>query len=312
MAKAFKFDSASLPRSSPTSRSSRPNSSPAIEAALAFFPGVDRTVGGYEGLIQAQAAIADDAKKDAFGLAYSVVSQLWETISPDPMLSKFEKDYRWLTDVYESVRPSDITGRLVWHALGAKTIDLINEHVVVELPDAGTETIVLDAQTIEDLLSGKRKDADPKEIEKQITARIARHLTNPTFVELGKRLNALREKYAGIQQSSLDFLRELLELARDTVAAEKAVNEMPREERGKAALTELFESLKTDETPVIVENVVNRIDEVVKAVRFEGWQSTIRGDQEVRKALRYTLYVQFKIRDNDVFEKALGYVREYY
>ena len=37
-------------------------------------------------LIQAQAAIADDATKDAFGLAYSVVSQLWEAISPDPML----------------------------------------------------------------------------------------------------------------------------------------------------------------------------------------------------------------------------------
>lgn len=52
----------------------------------------------------------------------------------------------------------------------------------------------------------------------------------------------------------------------------------------KAALTELFESLKTDQTPVIVENVVDRIDEVVKAVRFEGWQSTIRGDQEARKA----------------------------
>jgi type I restriction enzyme R subunit len=57
---------------------------------------------------------------------------------------------------------------------------------------------------------------------------------------------------------------------------------------------------------------VGRDGVVVKAVRFEGWQSTIRGDQEVRKALRYTLYVQFKIRDNDVFDKALGYVREYY
>ena len=39
---------------------------------------------------------------------------------------------------------------------------------------------------------------------------------------------------------------------------------------------------------------------------------TMGGDQEVRKALRKTLYVQFKIRENDVFEKALGYVREYY
>jgi type I restriction enzyme, R subunit len=170
---------------------------------------------------------------------------------------------------------------------------------------------VLDANTIEDLMSGK-KDADSKQIEKEITARIARHLNNPTFVELGQRLNDLREKYAGIQQSSLDFLRELLELARDTVAAEKVIDEIPREQHGKAALTELFESLKTDDTPVIVEHVVDRIDEVVKAVRFTGWQATNEGDREVRQALRKTLYIQFKIRDPAVFDKALGYIREYY
>lgn len=284
---------------------------PNIATALSFFPGVDRTVGGYEGLIQAQSAIGDDATKDAFGLAYSVVSQLWEALSPDQMLAPYRDDYRWLTDIYESVRPSDITGRLVWHALGAKTIDLINESVQVEVP-TGEETIVLDAQTIEDLMAGKKKDVKPEEIEKQITARIAKHLNNAVFVELGQRLNDLRAKYADIQQSSLDFLRELLDLARDTVAAEKAMHDIPREEQGKAALTELFEAVKTNETPIIVERLVDRIDEVVRAVRFKGWQSTIRGDQEVRQALRKTLYVQFKIRDNDVYEKAVGYVREYY
>ena len=311
VAKSLAFDEKSVQQVISNIEELKNQLEPAIAAALAFFPGVDRTVGGYEGLVQAQSAIAEDAAKDAFGLAYSVVSQLWEALSPDPMLAPYRDDYRWLTDVYESVRPSDITGRLVWHALGAKTIDLINEHVQVEIPQSA-ETIVLDAQTIEDLMLGKRKDIPPEEIEKQITARIARHLSNPVFVELGKRLNALREKYADIQQSSLDFLRELLELARDTVAAEKTVNEIPREEQGKAALTELFEALKTDDTPIIVDNIVSRIDEVVRGVRFEGWQSTIRGDQEVRQALRKTLYVQFKIRDNDVFEKALGYVREYY
>lgn len=217
-----------------------------------------------------------------------------------------------LTDVYESVRPADVTGRLVWHSLGSKTVDLINEHVVVEVPRTDLETIILDAQLIEDIVSGKNKDVRVEEIEKQITARIARHLNNPKFIELGKRLNELREKYEGVQQSSLEFLRELLQLARDTVAAEKAVNVVPREEQGKAALSELFYSLRGDGTPVIVENIVDRIDEVVKAVRFQGWQATIRGDQEVRQALRKTLYVQFKIRDNDVYEKALGYVREYY
>jgi len=311
VAKSLAFDEDSVQRVVSNIAELKAQLAPAMAAALAYFPGVDRTVGGYEGLVQAQSAIAEDTVRDAFGLAYSVVAQLWEAVSPDPMLGEFRDDYRWLTDVYESVRPSDITGRLVWHALGAKTIDLINEHVQVEIPQ-GAETIVLDAQTIEDLMTGRRKDVPIAEIEKQITARIARHLNNPVFVELGKRLNALREKYADIQQSSLDFLRELLELARDTVAAEKAVNEVPREERGKAALTELFNALKGEQTPIIVENVVNRIDEVVRGVRFDGWQATIRGDQEVRKALRSTLYVQFKIRDNDVFEKALGYIREYY
>jgi type I restriction enzyme R subunit len=311
VAKSLAFDEKSVYQVISNIEELKKQVAPAIAAALAFFPGVDRTVAGYQGLVQAQAAIADTAAKDAFGVAYSIVSQLWEAVSPDPMLTVHRDDYHWLTDVYESVRPPDITGRLVWHALGAKTIDLINEHVQVEIPQS-SETVVLDAQVIEDLMLGKRTDVPIAEIEKQITARIARHLNNPVFVELGKRLNALRERYAAIQQSSLDFLRELLELARETVAAEKAVNEVPREEKGKAALTELFEALKTDETPIIVDNIVSRIDEVVRGVRFEGWQSTIRGDQEVRQALRRTLYVQFKIRDNGVFERALGYVREYY
>jgi type I restriction enzyme R subunit len=312
VARAFKFDEKSVEQVISNIAVLRGQLGPAVEAALAFFPGVDRTVGGYEGLITAQAAISSDEARDAFGAAFSVVAQLWEALSPDPILSAYEADYRWLTDVYESVRPADVTGRLVWHTLGAKTLELINEHVTVEVPRTDLETIVLDAQVIEDLMTGKKKDVDPVEVEKWITARIARHLGNPAFVELGKRLTALREKYAHAQQASLDFLKELLALARDTVAAEKTLAEISREERGKAALTELFESLKGDDTPIIVENVVNEVDEVVRAVRFTGWQNTRDGDRLVQRALRKTLYIKFKIRDNDVFERALGYIREYY
>ncbi|WP_426716798.1 type I restriction endonuclease subunit R [Corynebacterium auriscanis] len=283
----------------------------AMEAALSYFPGVNRTVGGYEGLVAAQTVLGtDEEKKDKFGQSFSVVTQLWDALSPDPMLAEYEHDYRWLVDVYESLRPADTTGKLIWRALGSKTLDLINQNIRVELPDE-SETITLDAETIEDLL-GKGGKKDPDTIIKEITARIARHLNNPQFVELGKRLNDLRERYSEAQQSSLEFLRKLLELAKDTVSAEKALNEVPREERGKAALTELFEALKDADTPVIVEKVVERIDEVVRAIRFEGWQATSEGDREVKQALRQTLYLQFKIRDEDVFKQALGYVREYY
>jgi type I restriction enzyme R subunit len=312
VARALEFDDKSVQQVISNIAVLREQLGPATQTALAFFPGVDRTLGGYEGLIQAQTALTSEETRDAFAGAYSIVAQLWETLSPDPILREYENEFRWLTDVYESVRPTDITGRLVWHTLGAKTLDLINEHVAVEVPRTDLETIVLDAQVIEDLMTGKRKDVDPEEVEKWITARIAKHIGNPVFLELGKRLVALREKYAHAQQASLDFLKELFALARDTVAAEKQAAEIPREERGKAALTELFESLKAEDTPIIVERVVADVDDVVKAVRFDGWQNTHEGDRLVQQALRKTLYVRYKIRDNDTFERALGYIREYY
>ena len=62
------------------------------------------------------------------------------------------------------------------------------------------------------------------------------------------------------------------------------------EDRGKAALTELFNEVKTAETPIMVERVVADIDEIVRLVRFPGWQDTQAGEREVKKALRKTLF----------------------
>src|SRR5690606_15771742 len=95
VAKAFEFDDTSVQQAISNIAELRNQLGPAIRAALAFFPGVDRTVGGYDGLIQAQASLATDETKDAFGLAYSIVAQLWEALSPDPILSQHETDYRW-------------------------------------------------------------------------------------------------------------------------------------------------------------------------------------------------------------------------
>ena len=62
----------------------------------------------------------------------------------------------------------------------------------------------------------------------------------------------------------------------------------------------------------MVERVVADLDEVVRAVRFEGWQGTAQGDREVKQALRKTLYVKYKMRDQELFDRAHEYIREYY
>jgi type I restriction enzyme, R subunit len=103
-----------------------------VQKCLGFFLGVDRSVGGYEGLMAAQQALPNNDVRDRFAAEYTPLGRIWEALSPDPMLGAYEKDYRWLTQVYESVKPPSGNGKLLWHALGAKTVELINENVHVE------------------------------------------------------------------------------------------------------------------------------------------------------------------------------------
>ena len=83
-------------------------------------------------------------------------------------------------------------------------------------------------------------------------------------------------------------------------------------DKGIAALTELFNGIKNKSTPVIVERIVADIDSIVKIVRFDGWQSTTAGKQEVKKALRSVVWIKYKIKDKEVFDKAYNYIEQYY
>jgi type I restriction enzyme R subunit len=243
---------------------------------------------------------------------FSYLSKLWEALSPDPILNVYERDYRWLTKVYESVKPtSGDTGRLLWHALGAQTMKLIHEHIHVEKISDELEKIVLDADVVEDLLN--TKDAKKtKIIEIEIVNRLRKHKGNPKFEELGKKLEDLRDKAERGLINSVDFLKHLIQLAKEVIRAEKEVDTEEEQKGAKTALTELFLELRNDQTPAIVERIVNDIDEIVKIVRFPGWQSTASGEREVKKALRKTLFKYKLHTDQELFDKAFEYIREYY
>lgn len=112
--------------------------------------------------------------------------------------------------------------------------------------------------------------------------------------------------------TSVEFLKELLHLAKDVVTTEQAVPPIEAEERGKAALTELFEEARNADTPIMVERVVGDIDEIVRIVRFDGWQNTHAGEREVKMALRKTLFKYRLHQDQELFGKAYKYIATYY
>ena len=283
----------------------------AMQKCLAFFAGCDRSVQGYEGLIAAQQCLPNNEVRDNFAAEYSVLNKIWEALSPDTVLGPFEKDYKWLSQVYQSVQPSSGHGKLIWHSLGAKTIELIHQNVHVDAVRDDLDTLVLDADLLEAVLS----NPDPKkakEIEIKLKRRLRGHGGNPKFKKLSERLDALKDRFESGQINSVEFLKQLLEIAKETLQAEKDVPPEEDEDRGKAALTELFNEVKTAETPIMVERVVADIDEIVRLVRFPGWQGTQAGEREVKKALRKALFKYKLHADEELFEKAYSYIRQYY
>jgi len=279
----------------------------AMENALKYFEGVDRTIQGFEGLELAQQKINTDDKKDAFAKDYKFLSNIWESLSPDKILDLYNEDYKWITNIYDSVRPSsDNTGKLLWFTFGAQTTALIHENI-----HAGNihklEEFVLDGSVIEDII----KNPDPKkikEVEKILISRLQKHKNDPQFKNLSERLIDIKNKLEEGLITSIEFVKELCKLAKETLELEREL----KEKTPQAALTDLFIELKSDQIPAVVGRIVEDIDAIVKIVRFPNWQNSNAGQREVQKSLRQTL-LKYKLhKDQVLFDRAYEYIKEYY
>lgn len=284
-----------------------------LKKCLSFFFGVDRTVEGWEGLMTAQECLPTNKEKDAFAADYRVLNRAWNALSPDDFLLTYITDYQWVSKVYESVKPTDGTGKLIWNTLGPKTIELVHKNISVGEVHDDEEILTLDAELIDEFIkkNGNVKKAS-KRIEINLVAKILNHSNEPKFIKLGEKLEELRAKHEQGLITSIEFLKALLELAKEAAQAEKEIVPENEINKGIAALTELFNGVKNKATPIIVERIVKDIDDIVRIVRFDGWQDTTAGKQEVKKALRSVVWIKYKIKDIEVFDKAYKYIEQYY
>ena len=278
-----------------------------VQSCLAFFQGVDRTVGGYEGLMAAQQCLPNNDVRDKFAADYSVLQRIWEALSPDPVLSPYSKDYPGIR-IGEAVEwQRQIALACPWSENG-RTDQRERPRRIGARRSRGAGH----AEVLEEILKNSEPEKKAREIEIKLSARLRKHADNPKFKALGDRLEQIKERHEQGFLTSLDFLKAILAVAKDVVEAEKQVS--PEEERNRAreALTELFSEAKTRNTHIIVERIVADIDDIVKKVRFPDWQHTSQGERLVQKELRCTL-LKYKLQtDQELFDKAYEYVRQYY
>ena len=290
-----------------------------VKDCLDFFPGVDRSIGGFQGLQDAQEKLKDDNVQTHFGAHYTRLNKAWEVVAPDEDLLPYKTDYIWLSQVYESIRPPEGRYNMIWTILGPQTIELIHENVVsIDIGESIEDLVVSDTRLLEECIKNENKrNRTIIEIEKMLRLRLGnpKHSGSKEFKKLSEKLKELQEKLRQKQIDSIQFLKDLLALAKETLETERKM-EQPQDKRqqARAALTELFESIKTQNTPIVVENVVNDIDNNVVDIvrRFSNAFKTVTGQNEVRKMLRTILWLKYKIKDNEVFEKAYKYVEMYY
>ncbi|MGI1987753.1 hypothetical protein [Shewanella glacialipiscicola] len=146
---------------------------------------------------------------------------------------------------------------------------------------------MLDADVIENIFNNPNT-RQTKQLEKALAKRFKDRGNLPVFKSLSERLEELRNK------------------------AEKDLDTAIQEKTPKAALTDLFLELKNEQTPAVVERIVTDIDAIVRIVRFPGWQTTTGGEREVQKSLRKAL-LKYKLHTDQVlFDRAYGYIKEYY
>jgi hypothetical protein len=202
-------------------------------------------------------------------------------LDPNPALTMFRSDYRWLAQVYESVQPAGVSDALLWHRLGAKTLELVHGHITdLTVTGTGLDEVIVDAETIEAIrqlaLPGVRiADDGPitlaealDTIETRLRRRLESSGRHPVYVALSERLERLRRAQLDKASASIEFLREILELAQQVTAAERAEDEggsgalslLPEPNIG--ALTQIFREYAPADAPVILESVVADIDTI--------------------------------------------------
>lgn len=154
-------------------------------------------------------------------------------------------------------------------------------------------------------------------LEVRLRKKLAGPTVHPVWRSLADRLEDLRRARMETARDSVDFLKRMLELARQMVGAERAEAEGRLDrfqilDPDRGALTQILEEYSPPGTPVIVEHVVGEIDAIVKPIRGTGWQESQPGDREVRRQLRLVLKNNGLPPQGELYDRAYAYIREHY
>jgi type I restriction enzyme, R subunit len=302
----------------------------AVKEAALKFSDIDRESDVFNQIHDAQQLLDSESKREQFAAEFTKCQGLFEFLWPDTKLRPIEEDYKFLARIYKSIAPSRAADQLLWQRLGAKTLEIVHTHLTgITIDPDKLDKIAIDVGLLEALKEAglfPQEDAvksppSAQEVMQKIEQRIQKRLNggpgDRVWLSLSERLELLRLSRLSSAQESVEFLKHLLELAKDLIDAEKAdeegrISEVEILDTRKGALTQIFDEYKPEGVPVVIESVVEQVDALVAPVRGSGWQTSHPGDRTVRRELRLILSNNGLPPSGDLFDHAYAYIRENY
>lgn len=256
----------------------------------------------------------NEPKREKFELGYRNLSLLWETLHPDSFLVQYEPNYLWLTRVwmyYVKAFYKDASRKFETDpADGAKTRELIRQHVNVEQLKRDMPTYVLDA----DYLT-KIKDQPPDSKALDIEAMLASELEirlgeDQEFQPLSERLKRIVQRKRNGTLAGLALLKELEELSKETVELIQESHRPLVENFAKAAI-ERATGLSQEDANKIAAALVRKADQVL----FPGWPDQEHVDIELFREFTKLLAKEFTTanlhaRDKDFVTRCIKLLRK--
>ena len=304
-----------------------------IESLLGIFVGINRSDSSFAAMKEARDRLKNEAYRDEFIDGLISIQTIWEFLDPHQTLDKYRQEYRWLAQVYETIKPSGSSTQILWDKLGQKTIDLIHTNTSgVKVSGNSLQSLTIDptylasVQTLAQQGELPGISADDEEITiddviDSIANRIKRRMEkrpSKVYKSLAEKIERLRKQSVENADQSIEFLKRALEIAQQIVKADRMAEEGTLDQNEAlfdphiGALTQIVQQNMPEGLPVIINDLVTAIDTIVKQVIFTGWNESASGDKSVRKELRSTLNTFGLPPTGAVFDRAYEYVSENY
>jgi type I restriction enzyme R subunit len=257
-----------------------------VAGCMEFFAGI-KIEDTRQCLLDALRRLSDPDAARTFEQNFRSLERLWEALSPDPCLYPYRFEYNWLCGIYVAHRRRQRGSGATYGELSAKTRQLIEENTTfIQLAESlPVFRIDKDYVTkIDELPSPADKAAA---LEAALTAELAEGDQSFTYLQLGDRLQRLRELKEASDKAAEDRLRELGEIASEAVKTQEEPARLGLNQAGEYGLfTVLRANANVDDDAYIAESAASMFKHLRShQLLVRGWSNTKGGRMRVGQSL---------------------------